>query len=99
VRPAQQTQENCLQDVLGIGRIAGDAVRRAEYQSVVRTEGALEFVGDGDRRILFYQYASQGTPPCSWLSPVKTKGVGDYYMGDRRIFVPVGPISYGLVRE
>jgi hypothetical protein len=43
-----------LQDVLGIGRIAGDAIRGAEYQSVVRTEGALEFVGDGYCRILFY---------------------------------------------
>jgi hypothetical protein len=43
-----------LQHVLGIGRIAGDTVRGAKDQAVVRTEGAFELVGDGDRRILFY---------------------------------------------
>jgi len=62
---AQQAQEDRLQDVLRIGGVAGDAVGRAKDQSVMRTEGALEFVRDGDRRILFYQYASQSTPPCS----------------------------------
>jgi len=54
LRAAQQAQEDGLQNVLGIGCVAGDAVRGAKDQAVVRTEGAFEFVGDGDRRILFY---------------------------------------------
>jgi hypothetical protein len=43
-----------LQHVLSIGGVARDAVGCAKDQAVVRTEGAFEFVGDGDRRILFY---------------------------------------------
>ena len=79
-RAAEQTEKDGLQHVLGIGRVAGDAIRGAEDQAVMRTEGALEFVRYGDRRFLFYQYASQGTPPCSSVSLVKTAGEGDYYM-------------------
>ena len=51
---------------------------------MVRTEGTFEFARDGYCRILFYQYASQGTPPCSSVSPVKTEGEEDYY-GERTI--------------
>jgi hypothetical protein len=54
LRAAQQAQEDGLQNVLGIGCVAGDAVCGAKDQAVVRTEDAFEFVGDGDRRILFY---------------------------------------------
>jgi hypothetical protein len=43
-----------LQHVFGVGRVARDAVRGAENQAVVRTEGALELVRYGDRRLLFY---------------------------------------------
>jgi hypothetical protein len=53
-----------LQHVFGICRVAGNAIRGAEDQSVVRSKRSFEFAGNGDRRFL-YQYASQGTPPCS----------------------------------
>src|SRR5262249_20479791 len=76
---AQQAQENGLQHVFGIGRVAGEAIRGTEHQAVMRTECAFELVGDGYCRILLYQYASQGTPPCSSVSPVKTEGEADYY--------------------
>jgi hypothetical protein len=95
LRAAQQAQENGLQDVFGVGRVAGEAIRGTEDQAVMRAEGAFEFVGDGYCRILFYQYASQGTPPCSSVSPVKTEGKADYYKGEGHYLGPVLRIGYG----
>ncbi len=62
--PAQQAQEDGLQDILGVSRVARDAVGGAEDETVVRPKSSLEFVRNGDCRFLC-QYASQGTPPWS----------------------------------
>jgi hypothetical protein len=51
-RPAKQTQKDGLQHVLGVGRVAGDAVRGAENQAMVRPKRSLDFAGNGDRRFL-----------------------------------------------
>jgi hypothetical protein len=53
-RAAKQAKKDRLQHVFGICRVAGYAVRGAEDQAVVRTEGALELVRYDDRRFLFY---------------------------------------------
>ena len=51
-RPAKQAQKDSLQHVLGVGRVAGDAVRGGEDQAVVRPKRLLKFAGNGDRRFL-----------------------------------------------
>jgi hypothetical protein len=63
---ANQPQKNGLQYVLRIRSVARNPVCRAEYQTVMRPKGSLEFARDRDRRLLS-QYASQGTPPVTLL--------------------------------
>jgi hypothetical protein len=48
----QQAQKNCLQHIFRVARVPRDPVGRAENQTVVFPKGSLEFIGNGDCRIL-----------------------------------------------
>jgi len=79
IGPAKEAQKHGLRYVLGVCRVARDAVGCAEDQTVVCPERALEFVRYGDCPFLNNQYAWQGTPPYCGLSPLKTEAARDYY--------------------
>jgi hypothetical protein len=48
----EQAQEDGLQDVFGVARIARDPVGCPEDEAVVRSIRLLDFVGNRDRRFL-----------------------------------------------
>jgi hypothetical protein len=58
----QQAHKDRLQHVLSIRGVAGDPVRGAEDQAMVRAKNPFEFLRNRDCRFL-YQYALQVTPP------------------------------------
>ena len=74
----EQAQKYCLRHVLGVRGVAGDPVRRAKHQAVTRPKHPLEFARDYDCRFLC-QCASQGTPPVTRFSLLKTAGGYGYY--------------------
>ena len=67
LRLAQQAQEDGLQHVLGVGRIARNAIGRAKDQAVVVSKRLLEFARDRDCRFFLSQYGWQVTPPLTDL--------------------------------
>ena len=84
---AEQAQEHRLQHVLGIRGVAGNPVRRAEDQAVMRSETSFEFVRNRDRCVLF-QYARQITPPV--LSYAPKDGQEDEFLHDTKLFLERG---------
>ena len=85
LRPTtEQTQKHRLQHILGIRGVAGNPVRRAEDQTVMRSKTSFEFVRNRDRRVLF-QYARQVTPPVLLYAP-KDGQVIEFLQDTKTIF-------------
>src|SRR5438132_10344312 len=76
--PPQQAQEDGLQDIFSIGRVAGDLVRCAEHQAVMGPERSGEFARNCVVRPLS-QCDLQGNPPVRGFTTLKTGDRSDYY--------------------